>query len=114
MTLRSANIMRLGFAAVVASGLSFTMATAYAQKGHGGGGHESGGESGGCSSGGGCGDEGGSEGHEGGSMGQRGPRGGPGGVAGSGGRGQSLRGIFHGLDSGSSSEEHSGAKHQPR
>ena len=108
-----ANLTKSVFAAAIVCSLTIAAVPAFAQKHGGGGGHETGAESGGCSGGGCGGDEGGSEGHEGGSKGHKGARGGPGGVAGPGGRGQSLRDVFHGLDPGSTSEGHSGSEGRP-
>jgi hypothetical protein len=112
---RTKKLTTLAFAAMVSAVLAIGLAPALAQK-HGAGGH-GGGESGcssggcgdsshsdsegGCESGGGCGGGGGK-----GSHGQRGGH-----HTGQGGRGQSLRDIFHGLDMPSITERGGSAEH---
>jgi hypothetical protein len=106
------------FVAIFACVPAMTFAPAYAQE-HGGGSHGGGassGSHGGGGSSGGCGDEhggesGGCSGGGGAGSGHRGPHGGPGGIAGPGGRGQSLRGIFHNMQPGSKPDEHSEPGH---
>jgi hypothetical protein len=106
------------FVAILASVLAMTFVPAYAQE-HGGGSHGGGassGSHGGGGSSGGCGDEhgdesGGCSGGGGAGSVHKGPHGGPGGIAGPGGRGQSLRGIFHNMEPGTKPEPHSEPGH---
>jgi len=101
--LKAKKLTALTFAAIIASALTISLTPAHAQK-HGGGSLGHGGESASHSDGGGCsgcsGDEGGGKG------GAKGRKGGSGFDLGHGGSGQSLRGIFHGMDSHSGTDQH--------
>ena len=99
------RLTKLAFVAIIASALAISLTPSYAQK-HGGSSHSDASSShsdhdSGCS--------GGCSGDEGGGKGKGGPRGSS--DMGHGGRSQSLRDIFHGLDASSGTDHADGDEH---